>query len=260
MASPTSPTVLTTLAEYSQPDLYDLENPDFDPDGSFYLALTRQYPGPVLDLGCGTGRITIPLAQHGVPMTGLDVVPEMLARACSKAHDLPITWVEADARTFQLQMEFQLILDTGSTLQHLLHRADHEAMLAHVREHLAPDGRVVFHTFAPHPKHLVDVAEHDWFRYEARAGQIVRVSGSISYDHARQVFHEDATRRWHDEKGQEIVRATPLARRMFFPQELELLLHYNGFSVIERYGDFASSPITNESQLLIMVCKLAGKA
>lgn len=165
--------------------------------------------------------------------------------------------MKADVRTFQLHTQFRLILDTGSTLQHLLQRADHEAMLARVREHLAPDGCVVFHTFAPHPKHLVDVAAHDWFDCEARAGQTVRVSGSIGYDHARQVFHEDATRRWQDESGKEIVRVTPLARRMFFPQELELLLHYNGFSVIERYGDFAGNPITNESQLMILVCKLA---
>lgn len=81
MTSPASPAVLAALAEYSEPELYDLENPDFDPDGSFYLALTRQYSGPVLDLGCGTGRITIPLARYGVAITGLDVVPEMLARA-----------------------------------------------------------------------------------------------------------------------------------------------------------------------------------
>ena len=152
MTLPTSPTTFANLVEYTEPDLYDRENPDFEPDGAFYLALTQQYPGPVLDLGCGTGRITIPLARHGVPIMGVDVMPPMLARAQSKAAGLPITWVQADARTFRLHTHFRLIFDTGTTLQHLLGRTDHEAVLARVREHLAADGCAVFHTFAPHPK------------------------------------------------------------------------------------------------------------
>jgi SAM-dependent methyltransferase len=254
MTGPSSPTILADLVEYAEPDLYDRENPDFEPDGPFYHALSQQYRGPVLDLGCGTGRITIPLARQGVPITGLDVVPAMLARARSKAADLPIAWVQADARTFQLQTRFQLIIDTGSTLQHLLEPADHEAVLARVREHLAPGGRVVFHTFAPHPRRLVDLAEHDWFAYEDQSGRTIRVSGTVRYDHRRQVFHEDATRRWQDETGQEVVRFAPLARRMFFPQELVLLLRYNGFLVEQQYGDWDGGPITNESHLMIMVC------
>jgi SAM-dependent methyltransferase len=258
MTRRSSSTILANLVEYSQPDLYDLENPDFEPDGSFYLALTHQYPGPTLDLGCGTGRITIPLARQGVSITGLDVMPAMLARARSKAADLPINWIQADARSFDLSTQFKLILDTGATLQHLLERADHEAVLARVREHLASDGCVVFHTFAPHPTRLADLGEHDWFAYADLSERMIRVSGSIRYEHQRQVFHEDAIRRWQDQAGQEVVRIARLARRMFFPQELELLLHYNGFAVTQQYGNWDGSPITNESELMIMVCTLAG--
>jgi SAM-dependent methyltransferase len=258
MTRRSSSTILANLVEYSQPDLYDLENPDFEPDGSFYLALTHQFPGPVLDLGCGTGRITIPLARQGVSITGLDVMPAMIARAQSKTADLPIRWIQADARTFHLSTQFQLILDTGATLQHLLERADHEAVLARIREHLAPDGCVVFHTFAPHPTRLADLGEHDWFAYADLSERMIRVSGSVRYEHQRQVFHEDAIRRWQDQTGQEVVRFAPLARRMFFPQELELLLHYNGFLVTQQYGNWDGSPITNESELMIMVCTPVG--
>lgn len=249
--------LLDHLVEYNEPELYDLENPDFEPDGPFFLALAQAYPGPVLDLGCGTGRITIPLAREGVPITGLDVVPGMLARAQSKAGDLPITWVQADARAFQLPTRFRLIIDTGTTLQHLLERADHEAVLARVREHLTPGGCAVFTSFAPHPRELVEMAEHDWFSYEAQPGRTIRVSGTLGYEHRRQIFHEDAIRRWYDAEGQEVVRAAPLARRMFFPQEFELLLHYNGFSVVEQYGDWQKNPVSNQTNMLITLCTLA---
>jgi len=252
----TTPLTALDMSEYSEPALYDLENPHFEPDGPFFLGLAQRHPGSVLDLGCGTGRITIPLAQHGIPMTGLDLMEPMLAHARTKSAGLPISWVQADARTFQLPDTFQLILDTGTTLQHLLEPADHEAFLARIREHLAPGGRVVFTSFGPHPTRLVDMAEHDWFSYEGPSGQTVRVSGTVGYEHDRQVFHEDAIRRWQDDMGQEVVRYTPLARRMFFPQELAALLRYNGFTILETFGDWDGGPITNQSQMIIMVCTL----
>lgn len=95
---------------------------------------------------------------------------------------------------------------------------------------------------------LVEYTEPDLY------GRTVRVSGTVRYDHRSQVFHEDAIRRWQEATSQEVVRFAPLARRMFFPQEFGLLLHYNGFRVVHAYGDWNGSPITNESQLMIMVC------
>jgi SAM-dependent methyltransferase len=66
-------TATTNLEEYLYPDLYDLENPDYEQEGSFYLSIAREVGGPVLELGCGTGRVSIPLAQNGLVVTGLDV-------------------------------------------------------------------------------------------------------------------------------------------------------------------------------------------
>jgi SAM-dependent methyltransferase len=66
------------LDEYVDPTFYDQENNEFEPDGPFYLALAQQFGGSVLDLGCGTGRVTIPLAQRGIDMTGLDLARQML--------------------------------------------------------------------------------------------------------------------------------------------------------------------------------------
>lgn len=244
------------LEEYTDPETYDLESKDFEPDGPFFLALAQRVGGPVLELGCGTGRIIIPLAQQGIDITGLDIVPEMLVRARDKSKGLPIRWVEADARTFHLEKQFHLIFEAG-TFQHFLSRNDQEAVLARVHEHLAPEGCFAFSVGFTRPKLMTNAEMHDWFSYVNENGQEVRVSGTYEYDPVRQISIETAYRRWRDTESQEVVRRTPLALRHFFPQEMEALLHYNGFVVSERYGDWDSSPLTNESQVMIYVCRNA---
>jgi SAM-dependent methyltransferase len=235
--------------------LYDLENPDVEPVNAFLLSLAQEINAPVLELGCGTGRLTIPLAKQGINVSGLDVVPAMLARAKRKAGDLPIQWIEADARTFQSERKFGLIFDVGEAFVHVLERADHEAILDSVKKHLAPGGRFVLAISFPHLGMLTEREEHEWFSYPHSHGYEVRVSGTTHYDHVRQIFHEDAIRRWHDATGQEVVRYAPLARRRFFPQELEALLHYNGFKILHCYGGWDHSELTDTSPMMIFVCQ-----
>jgi SAM-dependent methyltransferase len=247
---------LDNLTEYADPIVYDWENHDFDPDGPFYLALARQLGGPALEIACGTGRLAIPLAQQGVEITGLDIVAGMLTRAREKAGSLPIQWVEADARRFDLGKQFNLIFLSSAGMQHLLTRADQEAALACVRAHLAPGGRFAFGVFFPHARGMESAEEeHEWFTYTNDLGQEVRVSGTDSYDDLRQVNTETAYRRWRNATGEEVLQVAPLSLRYYFPQELETLLHYNGFEVLERYGDWDRSPLTNESQMMIFVCQ-----
>ncbi|MBI1924909.1 class I SAM-dependent methyltransferase [Candidatus Poribacteria bacterium] len=244
------------LLEYVDPVIYDSENTKFEPDGPFYLTLAERLGGKVLELGCGTGRFTIPLAEHGIDMTGLDIVPQMLARARSKAKNLPIRWVEGDVRAFHLNESFYLIIETGATFQHLLGRTDQEAMLARVHEHLEPDGCFVLSTIFPRPSLLQDSEEGEvCLSYVTEDRREVSVSFAHYYDHLKQIQVEPAYRRWRDLNGQEVVKRVPLALRLIFPQEMEMLLHYNGFSVMERYGDWELSPLTNASQSMIYVCR-----
>jgi 2-polyprenyl-3-methyl-5-hydroxy-6-metoxy-1,4-benzoquinol methylase len=147
------------LVEYSDPQIYDLENNTFEPDGPFLLEIARRAGNPVLELGCGTGRLTIPMARAGVEMTGLDVVPGMLELAREKANGLNIQWVLADARTFQLDRTYRMVFESGSVLQHMLTNADQEAFLARVREHLDDEGLFVFGSFFPHMDMLESVEE-----------------------------------------------------------------------------------------------------
>jgi SAM-dependent methyltransferase len=243
------------LVEYADPQIYDLENNTFEPDGPFLLEIARRTGDPVLELGCGTGRLTIPMAQAGVEIAGLDVVPEMLALAKQKAVGLSIQWVLADARTFRLARRFRMIFESGSVFQHMLTRSDQEAFLARVREHLDDEGLFVFGTFFPHPEQLgSDEVEKEWFTKAHPGGWEIRVSGTEQYDELSQIKVETAYRRWTDASGEKIVRVAPLALRYTFPQEMESLLPYNGFSILERYGDNDGSPLTNESRRMIYVC------
>ncbi|MBL8102335.1 MAG: class I SAM-dependent methyltransferase [Anaerolineales bacterium] len=244
------------LGEYADPKLYDAENNDFEPDGPFILSLAKQLGGAVLELGCGTGRMTIPLAENGVEIVGLDVVPGMVDLAKQKAGGLPIEWIVADVRTFQLGRKFRLIFESGSVFHHMLTRQDQEAYLARVREHLEDDGRLVLSLFFPKPRNLMSTDEvEEWFTAEHPDGYEIKVSGIDKYDAFRQIKTETAYRRWTDGSGKEILQVAPLSLRYVFPQEMEALLHYNGFEIIEQYGDFDRSPVTEENSLITLVCR-----
>lgn len=249
------------LAEYAHPNLYDLENSDFGPQGPFYQALAAQTGGPVLELGCGTGRITIPLAQAGIAITGLDIVPGMLERARQKAGDLPVQWVEADVRHFRLDARFRLIFGTSGVFQHMLTRADQEALLSSVRDHLAPDGLFAVDVALPQLVAGSDSAEEQpWFSYQDERGRTVQVSGTNRYDPATQINVETAVRRWRGDDGREQVHRAPLALRFFTPEELTALLRESGFTIVALYGDYDRSPLGSESGTAIAVCGLDSAA
>lgn len=250
----------SNLEDYADPAFYDAEHPDFEPDGPFYLALAKQIGGPVLELGCGTGRITTPLGQAGIDITGLDIVPEMLACAQHKAQQLSIQWVEGDLRTFQLGRQFSLICATGGAFQMLLTRPDHEAVLARVQEHLSLDGYFAIDVVAPQPDWLGGLTdEQEWNSYVDGQGRRVRVTGTDYYDPIRQIKHETIYRHWQSGDGQPVRQQVRFAFRYIFPQEMEALLHYNGFTIVDCYGDAQFNPPTRDSNTLYYVCQAMRK-
>ena len=120
-------------------------------DVAFYLAQAQAASGPVLEIGCGTGRVTIPLAAAGVDITGLDVSASMLEEAKRKAESqgLRINWVAADGRNFDLGQRFALIIMPFNTLQFFRDTAALGQLFRCVKSHLGDDGRFVFDVFNP---------------------------------------------------------------------------------------------------------------
>jgi SAM-dependent methyltransferase len=96
--------------------------------------------GPVLDLGCGTGRVALDLAEHGVPVVGLDIDEVLLAELRRRAADLPVETVRADARDFDLGRSFPVILAPMQTVQLLGGAAGRAGFLRCARAHLEPGG------------------------------------------------------------------------------------------------------------------------
>ena len=267
------------LEEFADPLNYDIED-DSDTGIAFYTALARESGGPVLEIACGTGRVSIPIARLGFAVTGLDVVPGMLERARSKSAGLPACWVEADARTFDLGERFRLIFLTGNAFQAFLMRVDQEALLDRVRAHLDEDGLFAFETRNPRWANLetgdgeadgesgtVAAAgeglfanletrdeEEEWQTYTDVSGRVVRVSKTQVYDDFAQILHWTTYRRWHA-GGQEHTKTTRIAVRYTFPRELAALLYDNGFDIVRQYGDWHLEPLTAASPSIIVVCR-----
>jgi SAM-dependent methyltransferase len=247
------------LTEYADPERYDTENAEFDPDGPFYLELALAVGGPVVELGCGTGRLTIPIGLSGVQVVGLDIVPAMLERARSKPGGETVTWVLADARTFALDLSAALIFIAAGGFGHFHTGTEQHAVLERVKAHLRPGGLFALDVVCPTPDLLVDVPDKEpWFSYIRPDGAGVRVSGTQRFDAIRRVRHETAVRRWTDGSGNACEDVSDLALRLFEPDEIVALLESHCLRVDSRFGGWGGEPFNVASRHLVLVCRNGG--
>jgi SAM-dependent methyltransferase len=252
------------LDEYTGAEEYDRENGTSGPDLDYYLDLARATGGPGLDLACGTGFLTIPFAEAGLAMTGVDRAPEMLELARRKTGGLPIRWVEADLLTLDLGEQFRLVTLTGNAFQEFLTLDDQEGLLGAARRHLAPDGLFAFETRFPKPSALLSAdtppgewsAETPWRKFTDEQGRNVTVSTAQRNDLLRQTVDYVIHRRWQED-GRDEVRSESTTLRFVYPREMEALLRYNGFTIRDAYGDWDRSPLSNASSRMIYVCGLS---
>ncbi len=243
---------------------YDAMNQDIVADIPFYVDEAKRANGPVLELACGTGRLSIPIAQSGVEIVGLDLVPSMLAHARSKAKQAgtAITFIQGDCRSFALQRKFALILMGFNSMQHIHDHDSLVAMFACIRQHLAAGGRFVFDVFNPKLSLLArrpDERKHERDYEDPDCKGMISFAHAVRYDDASQVAHIQCyfTRCTNGEERD--FRMEELKMRCFFPQELDLLVRSQGFEVIEKFGNFERKSFASGDAKQVTVCTLGSR-
>jgi len=239
--------------------LYDLGVAPLEggPDVEWFSGLARRTGGPILELGCGTGRITVPIAQDGHHIVGLDHSAAMLERAERRARraSVEVRWVEGDMRAVSFNEAFDLVLRAFNSFL-MLDPDDRWSCLARVREHMAPRGRVAIDVFQPDPQIVVGLdggVVDEWERIDPETGRAVR---HFSSSHANV---DGVTQRiWYDETTDEgevrrIGGTTTL--HYLYRREAELLFSEAGFVIETLHGDYEGNPADAQSRKLLVVAK-----
>jgi SAM-dependent methyltransferase len=215
---------------WNDPDLYDLENAD-DPafDLAFWESVVRELaPRRMLELACGTGRLTLPLARLGVveELVAVDKSAPFLERLRSRLSGEPITVVESDMRAPQVDGPFDLIAVPFNSLAYLTSRESRIACLRAVRSLLAPGGRFAFDLVAPRYDFLAEGigglpplrVDADHPAPENGVARFVR-SYTDTYDRASQTLRSTNRYEIHHEDGRVEHRISDLDWHIYFPDD-----------------------------------------
>ena len=235
-------------------EFYDYVVPYRDrQDVAFFVEMARRSEGPVLELGCGTGRVLIPTARAGVEIVGLDLSPSMLSVCREKLSREPqavqsrVQLVQGDMQQFDLGREFGLVTIPFRPFQHLITVEDQLSCLDSIHRHLADGGRLILDLFNPSLPRLVEE------RYLAESGEepeftmpdgrkVVRRHRTVSRDLFNQIIDSELIYYVTHPDGREERLVHRFQMRYLFRFEAEHLLARSGFQVENVYSDYDRSP------------------
>lgn len=244
---------------------YDLTHADLTDDLPFILALAEKTGGSILELGCGSGRILLPLAQAGHRVTGVDNSGEMLSRAGTQIVRLPaavqqhITLIQADMASFTIENgRFSLIIIPYNTFLHLNNNQAISA-LQQIRQHLAKNGTIFIDLINPFA--IADTPDTPDFTFEGQFTDPTNNNTILQFaanrlDEATQTLHitwaYDVSTSSGSPTQRTIVESTYHYR---FPHQLDLLLQQTGLQLTALFGNYDHSPFTEESDRLLILAQ-----
>ena len=251
------------IAEY-----YDAEHAGTDwlrRDVPFFL---RQLPPrrrlDVLELCVGTARAAVPMAAAGHRVVGVDLDEHLLAvagrnRDAAGLTGRQLSLVHADALAFQTDRRFDWACVFFNTLLVFTTLAEQDRLLANVRRHLKPGGRLWVDVFNPDLPLLsvpraTGLQPHTFF--VPSLGRTVTVTTDLRVDATAQVQEVTFNYVWFDARGRRRRERNRFELTWLFPRELRLLLERNGFRLEHLWGDHDGGPVTDASPRLIASCRL----
>jgi len=238
--------------------LYDVICAGLDYGVEFYLSLAKAAAGPVLEVACGTGRITLPCLQAGVDIDGLDLSAAMLDRLREKAEAVGYrpTLYQASMSAFELPRRYALVMITFNAFVHNLSTDEQLGTLRCCREHLLPGGLLAFDAYFPGREMMATdqmrVLEGELKHPET--GLPIRCYDNRTFDPVEQIQHSLNEIEFLDASG--AVAVTHRSRstaRWIYKQEMELLMRLSGFSRWEICGDFDRRPLVKETDGMVVL-------
>ena len=222
-------------------------------DVGFFVEAAKESGGPVLEVGCGTGRVLIPTARAGIEISGLDLSPHMLAvcrehlKAEPEEVQSRVRLVEGDMRAFELGQTFNLVTLPFRPFQHLTTVEEQLGCLGCLHKHLNTGGKLILDIFNPMLEALVnkdfgkEMAEEPEFSLPD-GRKVIRRHSVVSRDVANQINYTELVHyvTYPDGRKERLVQAFPM--RYFFRFEAEHLLARTGFKVEQLYADYDKSP------------------
>lgn len=239
---------------------YDL-SPEFPPDVPFYLGRVPGGTGSVLELGCGTGRVTLPLAQRCF-VHGVDHSESMIEICRAKLQDAGIgpdraTVSVADITDLRLDRHFDLIIAPFRVMQNLATDDQVDGLFAGIRRHLAPGGRCILNVFRPYAD--AETLLRTWesgqetveWEVPVNAGKVVR---SVRRGRVAQnplvLYPELIYREYREERlVDESVLSIPM--RCWYPEEFVERIQGAGFTVLETWGGYGGEAYGTGPELIV---------
>jgi SAM-dependent methyltransferase len=235
-------------------------------DLPFYVDLARRFGGPVLEIGCGTGRVLLPIARQGIEIHGVDNSLPMLSVLKTHLKQEPqdvrgnVQLHRGDMRQFRLKKKYPLVIMPFRPLQHMRTVDDQTRALASAAFHLKKDGIFAFDVFFPKFEKIPggigeETLELEWRDSTDASTVIRRYFRKDSVDKINQVF--TATFFFRTYQGDRLVKeeTEPLTMSYYTYPQLRALFVLAGLEPYQEYGSFARTPLDNSAEQMVFLLK-----
>lgn len=243
---------MNALTEYSSPLIYESEYGGYTDDFDIFCGTVQS--GEALDIACGTGRITLRLAEIGLKSTGIDTSDPMLKLAQEKAKNrgFDITYLNVDMRNFNLNKKFDLLTMAGNSFQALLTEKDQFDCLSSIASHMHEKSLFIMNTRNTTDDEMRNVSQFEhWHEFVDDKNKSVKVYGMQIFDPKTNIVRYTTKRSW-----QSFETLTEIELKFTNLTDLSKTLKQSGLEILETYGDFMKAPFDSlKSKDIILICK-----